>query len=526
MFKLKKLLGNKYYWLGVGLVVVFVVWKLLSGNGDDKIEFIEVEPKTIVQIVSESGEVKPVEEVLVATQVSEKIIDLLAKEGMEVKRGDILALLNNSSLQSQKRQALAKLEAEQAKLTELLAGADEVLRSVSEAELTSAQLTVSEAEENLDLIKQEQNLAVNNARRDLLSTDIQAYLTDGGQEDSYFSYTPPTVSGTYNHTETGQYVISLYPSGQSSGYSARYEGLEKGITGVSTAEPKPLGNRGLYIQFPDDFATGSSLEWTIFVPNHRSQYYATKLNAYQSALESKDIAIERAEQDLAKAKATLGQVEASYERSISPARAEQIAIQEAAVKQAQVAVEALDLDITKTVITAPLAGQVIAVNKEVGEIATAGEVLFRIITEKEFELVVYIPEVDIAEVEVGDKAKVSFDAFRGQEFEAEVTFVAIQAERQSGVVQFKTKLLLKQAPAKLLAGLTADIDIETARRESVLAVPSRALDRSNGRTMVRVWEDNDWVEKEVKTGLRGYDGWVEVVEGLVAGDRVLTFRGN
>jgi multidrug efflux pump subunit AcrA (membrane-fusion protein) len=70
--------------------------------------------------------------------------------------------------------------------------------------------------------------------------------------------------------------------------------------------------------------------------------------------------------------------------------------------------------------------------------------------------------------------------------------------------------------------MTADITIITARKEGVLKLPTRAIKGISGasstvRTLVGE------VEKEipVKTGLRGSDSTVEILEGVSEGERVI-----
>jgi hypothetical protein len=47
--------------------------------------------------------------------------------------------------------------------------------------------------------------------------------------------------------------------------------------------------------------------------------------------------------------------------------------------------------------------------------------------------------------------------------------------------------------------------------------------RENGEEFVRIPEDGTLTEVMVKTGLRGSDGMVEILEGVSVGDAVVTF---
>ena len=74
------------------------------------------------------------------------------------------------------------------------------------------------------------------------------------------------MSGTYTCDTEGSYLIKIYGSAAESGYSYNFSGLETGTESVSTEQPAPLGNCGLYLQFtPGD--NYRATEWLIELPN-------------------------------------------------------------------------------------------------------------------------------------------------------------------------------------------------------------------------------------------------------------------
>jgi multidrug efflux pump subunit AcrA (membrane-fusion protein) len=70
--------------------------------------------------------------------------------------------------------------------------------------------------------------------------------------------------------------------------------------------------------------------------------------------------------------------------------------------------------------------------------------------------------------------------------------------------------------------MTANVDIETARRENVLSIPQRALISRDGKTYVAVPDGDNRREVEVQTGLKGSFGTVEVTGGLNEGDTIIS----
>ena len=71
--------------------------------------------------------------------------------------------------------------------------------------------------------------------------------------------------------------------------------------------------------------------------------------------------------------------------------------------------------------------------------------------------------------------------------------------------------------------MTANIDVAGERRDNVLAIPQRTMAVKNGQKTVQVLNDDSTIrEVTVRTGLKGSDGYIEIVEGLREGDKVIT----
>jgi RND family efflux transporter MFP subunit len=104
-----------------------------------------------------------------------------------------------------------------------------------------------------------------------------------------------------------------------------------------------------------------------------------------------------------------------------------------------------------------------------------------------------------------------------------VTFVAPTIEARTRTLRVKAELA--NGDGRLRPGTFAHVDLGVARRDGVVMVPEEAvLQRADGQVVFRV-VDGDRVERRViRTGLHR-EGRIEVVEGLGAGDTVVT-RGH
>lgn len=67
--------------------------------------------------------------------------------------------------------------------------------------------------------------------------------------------------------------------------------------------------------------------------------------------------------------------------------------------------------------------------------------------------------------------------------------------------------------------MTASVRIQLDKR-TVLAIPTRAVRRHDNRSVVYVLREGEPVPRAVRVGWQD-GGWTELVDGLVAGERIL-----
>ena len=146
------------------------------------------------------------------------------------------------------------------------------------------------------------------------------------------------------------------------------------------------------------------------------------------------------------------------------------------------------------------------------------------ISDAAFEIEAYIAEADISKALVGSTAKIDLDAYGSQEiFEAVLVFVDPAETVIDGVSTYRALLHFKEQDARILSGMTANIEIVTGEAKGVLSIPQRAVFDRDGKTLVKVSSAGKIIEKEVSTGLKGFDGYVEIKGGLEEGEEVVVF---
>lgn len=523
----KFVLPKKYWFLIVVLVAGVVVWYMQSTRGGlpEGVEVGIVEKGRVEEIVNETGFVKVSQAVDLAFQSSGQVKSIFIDEGTFVEVGVVLIALESTKQWNDLASAQARLDAERIRLQEMIAGADDVSRAVTKSSVTFAETTLENAKQNLADVIAQQNQLVTNAEKTLRSSSLEAYLVSEENENSPFSYDAPTITGVYENSEVGAYRLELYDSNAPSGASVRISGLEDDIQPVSTVGPVAMGERGLYLQFPENFARRTI--WEVPVPNTRSSVYLSNLNTYNAVLEARNLAVASAESAVKTAEAGLARSRSEFVQVSGSAREEQLNAQRAIVRQMEALVAQAQDAYDNTVITAPFSGVVTAVATEVGQAVSPNVSVVSLSAHSGFEVAVDISEVDIAEMTVGDTATITFDAYDDLKLTAKVSKVAPNATLVSGVRVFAVTLLFDTENELIKDGLTAQIDITTATREEVIAIPTRSIYENDEGKFVRVITDSgEVVEQYVTTGLRGSNGMTEVTSGLTEGVRIITFANE
>ena len=91
-----------------------------------------------------------------------------------------------------------------------------------------------------------------------------------------------------------------------------------------------------------------------------------------------------------------------------------------------------------------------------------------------------MPPTDVVDMSVGQKAKISVDAFPDTTFAGTVTEIGNTAKRSSistveGQTNFEVKVVFDDNVPQVRPGMTADVDISTGTHEHTLAVPIQAV---------------------------------------------------
>jgi HlyD family secretion protein len=172
--------------------------------------------------------------------------------------------------------------------------------------------------------------------------------------------------------------------------------------------------------------------------------------------------------------ADLETASSNYEGAVASVRGA-----EAAVSQAAAAVQQAQVDLTHTVIRAPIDGVVVARNVDVGQTVAASlqaPTLFVIANDlSRMQVNASIDEADIGRVRPGQDVTFHVDAYPNETFTGRVEQVRLQPITVQNVVTYNTLIAVDNPGQRLMPGMTATVSVIIQRRDDVLRLPASAL---------------------------------------------------
>lgn len=206
---------------------------------------------------------------------------------------------------------------------------------------------------------------------------------------------------------------------------------------------------------------------------------------------------------------------------------------------AQSKLEEAESNLSETVIVSPMDGVVIGEPVTDGTMAVQGNsnptVIMRIADLSRKQIFAKVDETDIGSVRVGQKATFTVDAYNGKTFTATVSKISQtdmdnswnisnsssgSSSSSAAVIYYSVTLDVDDPEGLLMPSMTARVEIETANKDSALAVPLSALKTDKNGTYVIVIKDDGTTENRyVETGIYG-DEFVEIINGLSENEKV------
>lgn len=234
------------------------------------------------------------------------------------------------------------------------------------------------------------------------------------------------------------------------------------------------------------------------------------------------------------AKNDLDLAEATYKSD-----AAQLKAMSASIKQTQATLENNLTNLRYTRIISPVDGVVVSRNVDVGQTVAASfqtPTLFMVAQDlTKMQIEVNVSEADIGKIKQGQDVDYTLDGYSDLTFKGKVSQVRISPTTVSNVVTYTVIVVVDNEEGKLIPGMTANVSIITAKKENILAVPTKALrfnpsDLTGGK---KYKEQGLWIVKNkkpcrinIKIGVKNSE-YTEVISNEInEGTKVLVDKSD
>lgn len=419
---------------------------------------VPVENQNLTITVSANGTIQPERTVNVSPKNAGILKTLLINEGDFVKTGQIIAYMDDSNLQGQLIQSKAQLASAEANLQKLIAGN-------RPEDIIQAQAQLEESEANL------KKLLSGNRSEDIAQAEAgfkKAQLSFKQAEDEFHRYEELFKAGAISRQNLSTYKTNRDTS----------------ILQVQEAE------QALFLQ-----KSGTRPE------------------------------------DIEQARAKVKQLQQALKLTQVGARKEDIEQARAQVNSARGALNTIQAQINDTVIRAPFDGLIAKKYADPGSFVTpttAGNAISSALSSSILSLtsknqvVASLAESNISKIRLGQKVKITVDAYQGKVFEGKVSQIASQAIVQQNVTSFEVKIAINSDSENLLiTGMNVAVEFNVGQLKKALFVPNVAIVRQQNQTGVFIiGTDKKPKFVAVETGVT-VKNQTQVRSGVTSDERVL-----
>lgn len=414
------------------------------------------------QDITASGTISAVS-VNISPEVGGKVVEVLATEGQQVNKGDILFRIDDQILKAQYDQADAAVKLADAGI------------EAAQRQLTAAETQVQRAEQGARLME----LQSLQTTPPLWSQSVPSQF----EQPNWYYQKTEDLAASKIEVEYATQAVELEKSNLE-------QVMAKSSNGDFIELEKTLANaRARYLVADTTLKQATSAQNGATLKDVAQKDYDAALADLETTQRDYDRMLTTAAADevlearakLAVANARLQNAKNQMDRYMTgdqslDVKAAQAVVDSAgaAVNQAQAgknqalaALKLLEIQLQKSTILAPTSGTILAANIQDGELVGPGSIVFTIGQLEQVSLTVYIPEDAYGRILLGKTVDVSVDSYPGKTFKGEVIRIANQAEFTPRNVQtvegrkttvYAVEISIQNPDNALKPGMPADVD--------------------------------------------------------------------
>ncbi|GEM_PF-3112989 len=518
------------------LFVYFVNGKYTDANPDTPYEIVHVEQHDLKKSISVSGEIISDTEVKLGSDVAGQLTAIYVEVGQKVKKGEIIANVENRTQRAQVTQALGALQSARAQVLSSEAQLQKVLNGSSQGDKNIVASQVSAAEYTLVSAQDTARNVLQSAYAGTVSA--VPFGTDIAMQDT--STVNPTLA-----FQTTEYSAKISAENQRvvvGDILTRHSAQSAySLTDVDLAEELESTKSDLIAirKLTDSLLTalGGAIN-TAAVTTSTISSYTTAVSTARNQLLANITALTSAQSAITSANKALGITKENEYKVLDEVRTEDVDAARAGVSAAEASVvsasgnyQVSKTALDKTYIYSPHAGVVVDIYKEVGEFTSSSLPIVKISSEGEY-ISALVSEVDITKVKIGMEARVSLDALPEEVFAGTVDFIYPDKQEVLGIRYYEISIssdTLQSSDLTVLPGMSLDVSILYDTKQSVLAVERGVAKKDGDAYFVHVLNpgkvkpiDDKFKKVFFESGFIG-DEYVEVLSGLAKDAEVVKF---
>ncbi len=527
--KLLKQILRKKLLAGMSLVLIatgvyFGYQELNKDDNATRYITAAVKKGTLIVSLSGSGQVSASNQADIKPKVSGDVVYVGVKNGQEVKAGTLIAQLDAQDAQKAVRDAEINLESAQLSLDKLKLQQQQELRG------DTLNKTYEDGMKVLADFYEELGTILRDVDNILFGNDLSNNKDNISYYANYFlpynqkSSIPQSAERLFSDIEkVYREALTDFQNAQRGSGDEREQAIASGYKlTVKTAQLIKFGRdaiRPLYDAFNPSVSSSIHAKWDV-IENHNNDLstYASTVDASLQSLLTVQNSI-NSQQDL-------------IENQPLDLRSQEIT-----VKQRENALLDAQEKLANYYIRAPFNGVIAQVNAKKGDSVSSASILATLITRQKLAEI-SLNEVDVAQIKIGQKATLTFDAVPDLTISGQVVEVDAVGTVSQGVVTYTVKIGFDTQDDRVKTGMSVSAAIVTKVKPDILLVPNSAVKSEGDMSYVEILEEGDRDaaltanmngailknpprRQAVKTGLSN-DEFTEIISGLNEGDVVVT----
>ena len=482
--------------------------------------------------ISATGNLEPLIDVEVKSNVEGEVVRLYVSEGQHVEKDQVLLEIDPEQIEEGKKQAEANVKAAEAQLEQATLNIDLKIEELN-SRLRQAKDSVEIAQANLTTTKAASGTQLTQADTQIQTTKNNLAQDNIALEQAKIALTQAELRLAELEVERDSAKVALDTAEAELKRSRElFEKkliAKKSLEEVETRHATALSqNNSAVKRFESQQQTVNSQKKTI--------------DARHKAIETREVTLEfqklnrKKLDEMRKAEETGAQLQLQIAETRLTEIQESIKAEEEVTKQTKVGAEANLLRnesnlknqqerLEWATIRAPMSGAVTLLEIEEGEIVTSGRSAFSqsppLMTIADLSKMVvktYINEVDMERLRLDQEAEIRVDAYTKKRYKGRVAEISPSGEERDNIITFEVMVEVIGSPAELMPGMSADVDIITYSEKNVLLLPIDAIeDKTSVTVAAQVNDTSIFKEKQpiqVMTPTeKTFNGHVKSIDG-------------